>query len=85
MYMLLHKPYLVKWSTNEGKGSKMSKKMSTWFMTQIIAFRDVTAKFYDMGLRFHLKLTLSFPDTLTMRKLRCILPANEKKRLGLEK
>ena len=24
--------------------------MSTWFMTQIIAFRDVTAKFYDMGL-----------------------------------
>ena len=51
MYMLLHKPYLVKWSTNGGKGSKMSKKMSTWFMTQIIAFRDVTAKFYDMGLR----------------------------------
>ena len=50
MYMLLHKPYLVKWSTNGGKGSKMSKKMSTWFMTQIIAFRDVTAKFYDMGL-----------------------------------
>ena len=28
----------------------MSKKMSTWFMTQIIAFRDVTAKSYDMGL-----------------------------------
>ena len=50
MYMLLHKTYLVKWSTNGGKGSKMSKKMSTWFMTQIIAFRDVTAKFYDMGL-----------------------------------
>ena len=50
MYMLLHKPHLVKWSTKGGKGSKMSKKMSTWFMTQIIAFRDVTAKFYDMGL-----------------------------------
>ena len=24
--------------------------MSTWFMTQIIAFHDVTVKFYDMGL-----------------------------------
>ena len=35
------------------RGSKMSKKMSTWFMTQIIAFRDVTAKFYDMGLRLN--------------------------------
>ena len=28
----------------------MSKKMSTWFMTQTIAFRDVTVKFFDMGL-----------------------------------
>ena len=54
MYILLHKPCLVKWSTNGGKGSKMSKKMSTWFMTQIIAFRDVTAKFYDMGLSTNL-------------------------------
>ena len=53
MYMLLHKTYLVKWSTNGGKGSKMSKKMSTWFMTQIIAFHDVTAKFYDMGLSLY--------------------------------
>ena len=32
------------------RGQKCPKKMSTWFMTQIIAFRDVTAKFYDMGL-----------------------------------
>ena len=29
--------------------------MSTWFMTQIIAFCDVTAKFYDMGLMFEEK------------------------------
>ena len=33
-----------------GKGVKNVQKMSTWFMTQIIAYRDVTAKFYDMGL-----------------------------------
>ena len=30
--------------------SKMSKKVPTWFITLIIAFRDVTAKFYWMGL-----------------------------------
>ena len=34
-----------------GKGVKNVKKMSTWFMTQTIAFRDVTVKFFDMGLR----------------------------------
>ena len=34
-----------------GKGVKNVQKKSTWFMTQIIAFRDVTAKFYDMGLK----------------------------------
>ena len=32
MSMLLHKPYLVKWSTKGGGGSKISKKLSTWFM-----------------------------------------------------
>ena len=51
MSMLLHKPNLVKWSTKRGRGSKMSKEMLTWFITLIIAFRDVTAKFYWMGLK----------------------------------
>ena len=31
MSILLHKPYLVKWSTKWG-GGKMSKNTSTWFM-----------------------------------------------------
>ena len=34
-----------------GKGVKNVQKMSTWFMAQTIAFRDVTVKFFDMGLR----------------------------------
>ena len=59
MYMLLHKPHLVKWSTKGGKGSKMSKKMSTWFMTQTIAFRDVTVKFFDMGLNRKIRTIIS--------------------------
>ena len=32
MVILLHKPYLVKWSTKGRGESKMSKKLSTWFM-----------------------------------------------------
>ena len=63
MYMLLHKPYLVKWSTKGRKGSKMFKKMSTWFMTQIIAFHDVTVKFYDMGHSVFWCLTRSGAQT----------------------
>ena len=31
MSILLHKPYLVKWST-KGEGVKNFQKMSTWFM-----------------------------------------------------
>ena len=32
MSILLHKPYLVKWSTKGEGGSKMFKNLSTWFM-----------------------------------------------------
>ena len=32
MSMLLHKPYLVKWSTKGEGGQKSPKKLSTWFM-----------------------------------------------------
>ena len=51
-------------------GSKKSKKMSTLFITQIIAFHDVTAKFFDVGLMEkvyaqELKIDWMDRDTLT--------------------
>ena len=41
MTILLHKLYLVKWTT-KGEGSKISKKLSTWVMDS--PSRDYTAK-----------------------------------------
>ena len=38
MSILLHKPYLVKWSTKRGGGSKKSKFLSTWFMNDPLYF-----------------------------------------------
>ena len=32
MSILLHKPYLVKWSTKEGEGVKKSKNLSTYMI-----------------------------------------------------
>ena len=32
MYILLHKPCLMKWSIKVKRRSKISKKLSTWFM-----------------------------------------------------
>ena len=59
-----------------GKGVKNVQKKSTWFMTQIIAFRDVTAKFYDMGLRTMEFMFLVFKNKDVDRKIFNIYPSH---------
>ena len=46
--ILLHKLYLVKWSTNGGGGQKSPKKLSTWFMDDPYVHKS------DKGWKYYL-------------------------------